>query len=117
MAFLWLLSEAPAAERSATDPYATNWFGCSFSEPIYSGYVFVKGKYIDAPYVVEQRGFALFINGVFIENSVNPRLVYPDPPKAPVTEDPGFPADLTATNGVIEAMCTRYEGKGRYFNY
>ena len=38
-------------------------FGMSRAEPVYTGYVFINGRYLDAPYIVEQRGVGLFING------------------------------------------------------
>jgi hypothetical protein len=40
----------------------TKEFGVTKSEPINSGFVFIKGQYLDAPYIVTRKGLAIFIN-------------------------------------------------------
>jgi len=47
----WEHSAPPAG-----DEFLTNRFGRTWSEPIYRGFLIMDGQYIDAPYVVEQRG-------------------------------------------------------------
>ncbi|MFO7871562.1 MAG: hypothetical protein R6V03_09050 [Kiritimatiellia bacterium] len=97
MAVLALCGDAAAYQHApppAGDPCLTNRFGRSWSDPIYTGYLLVDGRYIDAPYVVEQRGYKIMVNGVQVER-VDPRCVLPSPPPEPVTEDPGMPQDLT----------------------
>lgn len=46
-------------------------FNIEKTEPINSGFVFIDGRYIDAPYVVERKGTGLFINNHLIKFPVN----------------------------------------------
>jgi hypothetical protein len=55
------------------------------------GFVFLEGRYIEAPYRVDQRGGSLFINGVFLRKCAGWPLRW----FKPVTEDPGVPNGLT----------------------
>ncbi|TKJ41181.1 hypothetical protein CEE37_05820 [candidate division LCP-89 bacterium B3_LCP] len=54
-----------------------------------SGFIFYDGKYIEAPYKVEMRDLAVFINGIQITSALKIK------PKIDVLEDPGVPLDLT----------------------
>jgi len=101
-----LESQAADEQPLAGDVWATNWFGVSKSAPIYSGWLIVKGKYIDAPYIVEQRGFGIFVNDVMVEQAVQPKLVF-SPKQGPFPAadiDPGSPMDLSKTNTGRQAM-------------
>ena len=49
------------------NPEDVNEFGASKSEPIYTGFFFHEGKYIDAPYVVELRGLNVYINDILVD--------------------------------------------------
>ncbi len=102
------------------DPCLTNRFGRSWSEPIYSGYLFVDGRYIDAPYVVEQRGYILLVNGVRTEPGADIRRVLPPPPPAPPPanpKDPGAPTDLTRESSLVEVLMHPVVGaKQRYWS-
>lgn len=86
------------------DECLTNRFGRSWSAPIEKGWLVVRGEYIDAPYVVEQRGYKIFVNGVMTAR-VDPRIVLPLPDPPPVTEDPGIPKDITRDSSLGSAMC------------
>ena len=86
-----------------SDPCLTNRFGRSWSKPISTGYLVVRGRYIDAPYVVEQRGYKIFVNNVRTAR-LDPRLVLPLPEPPPVTEDPGMPQDLTRDSTLGHAL-------------
>ena len=85
------------------DECLTNRLGRLWGKPIDTGYLIVDGKYIDAPYIVEQRGYKVFVNGVQVDR-LDPRSVLPLPPPAPVTEDPGMPDDLTRDSSLGQAI-------------
>ena len=100
------------------DEFLTNRLGRTWGEPIYNGYLIIDGQYIDAPYVVEQRGYVIFANGVRVENGVDVRTVLPMPEPPLVTEDPGLPADLTRDSTLGQAtMHPTYNRKLRYWDY
>jgi len=96
-------AEYPHAPPPESDPFLTNRLGRSWGEPIYTGYLIADGRYIDAPYVVEQRGYKIMVNGAQVER-IDPRCVLPLPPPEPVTEDPGMPTDLTRDSSVSDAF-------------
>ena len=98
-----VLAEYPHAAPPQGDPSLTNRLGRSWSEPIYTGYLLVDGQYIEAPYIVEQRGYRTMVNGVQVERR-DPRAVLPLPAPLPVTEDPGMPGDLTKNSTLGEAL-------------
>ena len=122
IAFWGSVTAAAAAgwEHSAPppgDPCLTNRFGRSWSRPIGTGYVFADGAYIDTPYVVEQRGYLIFING-FRTEGVDIRTVLPPAPRPPVTEDPGIPADLGKETSVHDLFRHPViKAKKRYWNH
>ena len=100
------------------DEFLTNRLGRTWGEPIYNGYLLVDGQYIDAPYVVEQRGYVVFANGVRVENHVDVRTVLPMPEPPPVTEDPGPPTALTRESTVWQmTLDPIYEKKRRYWDH
>ncbi len=90
-----------ARDPDPNDPYAVSTFGITKGEPITNGFLFVNGRYVDSPYVVEERGYAIFVNGIYVKKAVSDKVVYPSPP---VTEDPGLPKDLSRTNRVQDAF-------------
>jgi hypothetical protein len=103
---------------SAEDEYLTNRFGRSWSDPIYNGYLIVDSRYINAPYVVEQRGFVIFVNDVKVEDGADVRSVLPPPELPLVTEDPGLPTNLTRTSSIGEALMHPVRtAKVRYWNH
>lgn len=65
--------------------------GITEGQPVDEGFVFLEGRYIEAPYRVDQRGGSLFINGVFLRKCAGWPLRW----FKPVTEDPGVPNGLT----------------------
>ena len=100
------------------DEFLTNRLGRTWGEPIYNGYLLVNGQYIDAPYVVEQRGYVVFANGVRVENGVDVRTVLPMPEPPPVTEDPGPPTALTHDSSLDRVVLDPvYERKRRFWDY
>ncbi len=100
------------------DEFLTNRLGRTWGEPIYNGYLLVDGQYIDAPYVVEQRGYVVFANGVRVENGVDVRTVLPMPEPPPVTEDPGPPTALTRETPLGYVFLDPvYRNKKRYWDH
>ncbi len=65
-------------------------FGTTIGEPIDSGFVFYDGRYIDAPYIVAQKGLGIFINDVMIR----PPIEWPQPDLTQDT-DPELPKGIT----------------------
>ena len=107
----------PHAEPPRGDPSLTNRFGRSWSEPIYTGYLIVDGQYIEAPYIVEQRGYRTMVNGIQV-GTRDQRSVLPLPPPPAVTEDPGIPNDLTENSTLGEALRHPVTvAKRRYWDY
>jgi hypothetical protein len=99
------------------DEYATNRFGHSWSDPVYNGYVIVSNRYIEAPYVVEQRGFVIFVNGERLEDGTDIRLVSPVPVPPPVTVDPGEITGLSKSSSLFEMFSNpTYRAKQEYWN-
>jgi hypothetical protein len=94
----------PHADPPPDDPCLVQRFGRSWSQPITNGYLIVGNRYIDAPYIVEQRGYVILVNNLQVAYGVAPRWVLPLPPPEPVLEDPGMPTDLTETNSVYDVM-------------
>ena len=69
--------------------------GETSGEEINSGFVFYNGKYVEAPYRVERRDLAVFINGIQIRRG----LKWP-PRDLRVNEDPGMPDGVTSAGGL-----------------
>jgi hypothetical protein len=100
------------------DEFLTNRFGRTWSEPIYASYLLVGDHYVDAPYVVEQRGFVILVNGERVEDGIDIRCVLPLPPPPAVTNDPGMPPGITKqTWGGTAISHPVYNAKRRYFDY
>lgn len=87
----------------ADDALQQERFGITRSEPVYSGYVFVNGHYVDAPYVIEQRGVGLFVNGHRYWRLVEERW-FPGQYQTPLYEDPGTPDDIDEETSIRSAI-------------
>lgn len=99
------------SEPSADDEFMTNRFGRTWSDPVYNGYLVVDDHYVDAPYVVEQRGFVIFVNGERVEDGIDIRMVSPLK-REPVTEDPGPPpSEFVKTSHVYQVLGHPYHEK------
>jgi hypothetical protein len=110
----WGFSEPPVG-----DEFLTNRFGRTWSEPIYSGYLVVDDHYVDAPYVVEQRGFVIMVNGERVDDAVDIRMVLPPPEPEPVTIEPGpIPAEFTHDTSLYQVLEHPFDLKYRlYWDY
>ncbi|MBA4387728.1 MAG: hypothetical protein C0404_07085 [Verrucomicrobia bacterium] len=113
-----VIGQFPHAPPPPGDPYLTNRFGISWGAPISSGFLIAGGKYIDAPYVVEQRGYVIFVNNARVEDGCDVRLVLPEPARPIVTEDPGFPTNLTRETPLGTALMNPVSlAKESYWSY
>ena len=101
-----LLAEAAyAADGAADADAAAADVGKTVGKPISTGFVFYKGRYIEAPYRFTRRGFKLFVNDKLIEER--------KPIPAPVIpkEDPGAPRGLTEKSTLGELLGNEHADK------
>ncbi|MBN2589056.1 MAG: hypothetical protein JXA96_04285 [Sedimentisphaerales bacterium] len=68
------------------NPTDLNLSETSISEPIYSGFFFFKGKYIELPYIVKRQGVDIYINDVLVNQGPKDEVY-----DYSVDEDPGNP--------------------------
>jgi hypothetical protein len=104
-------AQAPAAptqpgpqEDGAARANAVAELGVNEGQPVDSGFVFVDGRYVEAPYRVSRRGVGLYINDVHLYD----RGPWPPFRFDEVKEDPGLPPGLT-TSSVFDDL--RIPGK------
>lgn len=81
------------------------FFTCTFNgklfkntNPINAGFIFIDGKYIKAPYYVETKDFAIYINGLTVMSKraiINPCFF---------DHDPGMPSGVTKYMTLDEAF-------------
>ncbi len=72
------------------------------NQPLETGFVFIDGKYIEAPYIVERRDLAVYINGI----QITKELEWPVVNKSAFDHDPGMPPNITKdmTLGEVSAL-------------
>lgn len=100
------------------DAFLTQRLGRSWSEPVYTGYLLVNGRYIEAPYIVEMRGYVIFVNDVRVADGADLRRILPPPLPPAVTADPGRPTNVTSAMPIWRAtMDAGVVAKGRYFDH
>lgn len=82
-------------------------FGVSEGRKVTDGFVFVEGRYLDAPYVVTRRGLAIFINGEMVRRP----LPWPPKQRGPlsVTALPRLPASVTRDTLMYDKAYKDYE--------
>jgi len=73
------------------------------SEPVSKGFVFLDGKYLDAPYTVTRKGLAVFINDKMIE----PPIPWPVDVLLG-DEDPLLPAEINEETSIYDEITSRY---------
>ena len=61
------------------------------NQPIETGFVFIDGKYIEAPYIVERRDLAVSINGI----QITKEFEWPIINEYAFDHDPGMPSNIT----------------------
>ena len=87
--------------------------GVTKGDPIETGFLFVDGRHIDAPYIVERRGVDIYVNGVM----VSPGPEYP-PYDYRVATDPGDPpADISPVRPLppgVDERAAYWARKARY---
>ena len=77
-------------------------------ENINTGFVFVDGKYIDAPYKVEAHDLAVYINGI----QITKKLEWPVVNKYAFDHDPGIPPNVTKYTTLEKASKLREPTRG-----
>jgi len=103
--------------ESNTNPFSDNHgleeqkFGVTKGEPVDKGFVFIDGKYVDAPYVVERRGLALFVNEVMIQMPA----VYVDDTGEIAPTDPTIPQSITRKTSAHDSAFQEYYHKKALF--
>ena len=80
--------------------------GVAGAEPIETGFVFVDGAYLDAPYAVEAHDLAVHVNGL----RVTKPLVWPPLQEYLFDHDPGFPDGITRNTSLKDALNVREPG-------
>jgi hypothetical protein len=93
---------AGAPSRTCAENWELGRFGATNSPLIWSGYIFIDGHYMDAPYQVQQHGWGLFVNGTYLDEAIYRDIVYPPSNRPLVTIDPPMPTNLVATNTIDE---------------
>jgi hypothetical protein len=82
-------------------------FGVAEGKPITNGFVFIDGRYIDAPYRVDRKGLGIFINDVLIE----PPIPWSGEPKLSGETDPAMPEGITKDTSINDPNLSRYLGE------
>ncbi len=86
--------------------------GSTFSKPINSGFTFIKGKYINSPYIISRQGLKICINGTKVYEWTQ----WPLPPKS-VDKDPGIPKELTKDSKLDDVLLNNtIDKKFRYLH-
>lgn len=78
-------------------------FGVEEGKPIDSGFLFIEGRYIDAPYVVTRKGLEVFVNGHVVLRIGLPAR---EPPSGDV--DPELPSKLNSTTSPYDNIYKDY---------
>lgn len=85
-------AEKPVLSPEEVEADAVRVLGIKKGEPLETGFMFVDGRYIDAPYVVSRKGRQLLVNDVVVWQAP-----YQWPlPDLRVDEDPGPPTEVYA---------------------
>jgi len=110
-----------AAAASATDLEASaiEALGVAEGKPIDTGFVFIDGRYVEAPYTVSRRGRQIFINDILVcqqgEWPVADRHVREDPGPPPKEyENMKSFNDVLASDSMAEWLNCHLERKRRY---
>jgi hypothetical protein len=102
-------SSTVAAVRPVSEQDAIKELGVKEGKKVATGFVFVGGRYIEAPYTVSRRGRQIFINDALIFEW--PEWPLPD---LRVNEDPGIPSWITESS-TFQDMMTPKNGQDRPF--
>ena len=78
-------------------------FGINAGEPIDSGFLFIRGKYVDAPYVVTRKGLAVEVNGQVVYRVP---LAEREPPSGEI--DPKLPPEVNSSTSPYDEVFGDY---------
>lgn len=78
-------------------------YGSMRGTPIDSGFVFIGGKYIEAPYLIERIGLGIFINNIMIQQPYYiPKKIYPG------DVNPPMPEEITSESSINDEIVSNY---------
>lgn len=69
-----------------------------------AGFVFVDGKYVDAPYAVRSEGGTVYINNIIIQRVM--AMTYADPTSSDT--DPEIPASIRKETSIYDQVVSEY---------
>jgi hypothetical protein len=78
--------------------------GITAGEPIHTGFVFVDGRYLEAPYVISRRGIALFAN----DTMIRPPLPWPSHTRPAGDVDPPLPLTIDRKTSFYDPIVRAY---------
>lgn len=81
-------------------------FGAHTEPTVNNGFLFIDGKYIGTPYMIERRGLGIFVNGKMIKKPVDFSF---DPPSGDI--DPTMPQAITSETSIYDDIITTYFSK------
>lgn len=90
-------------EELAQNLLKVDEFGSSDSKTVHQGFMFIDGKYIEAPYVIERRGLGVFINGNMIERPQKWPVYMPS-----AEIDPQLPKEINEDSSINDDIVNRY---------
>jgi len=79
-------------------------FGRSAGAPVDAGFLFLGGRYVEAPYTVSREGLGVFVNGEMVQAP----LRWPLPPLPSGETDPELPAGITRETSLYDDLLKDY---------
>ncbi len=96
----------PHLKHLAEELLKVEEYGSMRGTPIDKGFVFIGGKYIEAPYRVERRGLGIFINNIMIQQPYYiPQKEYPG------DVNPPMPGEITSESSINDEIVNNYLSK------
>lgn len=98
----------PQPPKQWTEAEVIKELGAWKGKPVDAGFVFVDGRYIEAPYIISRQGVGIFVNDTRLrDRAVWPPVDYED-------EDPGMPPGLTRDSTFDDLNIPADSGGGRW---
>ncbi|MCP4262849.1 MAG: hypothetical protein GY774_35870 [Planctomycetes bacterium] len=93
----------PRLKHLAEELLEVEEYGSMRDAPIDKGFIFIGGKYIEAPYRVERRGLGIFINNLMIQQPYYiPKKIYPG------NINPPMPEEITSESSINDEIVSVY---------
>lgn len=94
---------AARLEEAAQELLRVEEFSEVSGEPVDKGFVFLDGKYLDAPYTIARKGLGIFINDKMVVRPEEwPREICSG------DKDPILPAEINEESSIYDEIVTRY---------